>query len=104
MRESVRTVDRAVHCVARSNHRVAVILPETGAEGAQLFADRLAARLSDWLAGQGVTGDVLKARVVTFPGDDGTLHQLREEFAAVDHVEHPLAPELTIPEASPSPT
>ncbi|HWW52897.1 MAG TPA: hypothetical protein VNY84_03975 [Acidimicrobiales bacterium] len=105
LRESVRTVDRAVHCVARDSHRVAVILPETGADGARLFADRLAVRLSEWLTSQGVTGDLtLQARVVTFPGDDGTLHQLREEFAAVDHFEHPLVPELTVQEPSPSPS
>jgi GGDEF domain-containing protein len=105
LRESVRTVDRAVHSVVRGNHRLAVILPETGADGARLFADRLAGRLSEWLAGQGVSVDVaLAARVVSFPGDDGTLLELREEFAAIDHIEHPLSPELTVQPASPSPS
>jgi GGDEF domain-containing protein len=96
LRESVRTVDRAVHSEARGMHRVAVILPETGADGARLFADRLAGRLTDWLATQGVRGDTaLAAAVVSFPGDEAALHELREQFVVLDHAEHPLTPDLS---------
>jgi hypothetical protein len=29
---------------------------------------------------------------VCFPDDDNVLQQLRDEFAALDHAEHPLSP------------
>jgi GGDEF domain-containing protein len=90
---NVRAVDRAIHSVDRNRHRVAVILPQTGRDGAQLFTDRLAEQLTAWLAGQGVLGEGPAPTVtLCFPDDEAALQQLRDEFAAVDQTEHPLSP------------
>jgi GGDEF domain-containing protein len=94
LRDSVRTVDRAVHCTDSDRHRLAVILPETAAEGARVFTDRLVVHLTDWLAARGVSGTGrLESTVVTFPGDDDALARVREEFAAIDRATHPPATE-----------
>jgi GGDEF domain-containing protein len=91
LRDSVRSVDRAVHSADGERHRVAVILPETHGDGARLFTDRLAARLTEWLAGHGVRGEgAAGTTVVAFPGDETALEALRGEFAALDQAEHPL--------------
>src|SRR5438270_2009847 len=50
--DSVRTVDRAVHAREDGRHRIAVVLPETAAEGARIFTDRLAARLGELVGTQ----------------------------------------------------
>ena len=48
--DSVRTVDRAVHSHDGERHRIVVVLPETAAEGARIFTDRLATRVAAFLA------------------------------------------------------
>ena len=95
LRESIRLVDRAVHCQDGDRHRVAVILPETGPEGARVFSSRLAVQLGGFLAGRGarVGAADVEAASLTYPDDDERLHRLRAQFAAIDHVEHPEAPE-----------
>src|SRR5688500_5741280 len=62
LRDSVRTVDRAVHSADDSRHRLAVVLPETGPEGARIFVDRLGERVGAFLAERGasVGGDGLR--------------------------------------------
>lgn len=89
MRAAVRTVDRAVHARDDRGHRFAVICPETGPDGAQVFVDRLAERLAAHLSNRGVptsAGD-LGCTAYTFPGDESGLHDLREQFAAIDSAE-----------------
>lgn len=94
LRQSVRKVDRAVHAFDGEAHRVAVVLPETAATGAEIFTDRLAGKLSDHLTGRGLAAgrDALAAASVTFPDDPARMHGLREEFAAIDRAEHPDEP------------
>ena len=100
---SVRTVDRAVHSADRTRHRLAVILPETQGDGARLFTSRLSGRITEWLAGQGVTGEgALPMLTACYPEDGPLLQQLRDEFAAHDHAEHPLSPEAVSPPGSPA--
>jgi GGDEF domain-containing protein len=92
--DSVRTVDRAVHGFDGQNHRFAVVLPETGPEGARIFTDRLADRLADYLAnrGIGVTPADIGRLAVTYPDDgDAAVEVLRDQFAAIDRIEHPEA-------------
>ena len=91
---SVRTVDRAVYAVDGDRHRLAVVLPETGAEGVAVFAGRLAARLAEFLAEQdaALASGGLASQALTFPGDEDALRQLRAEFAAVEAREHPTSP------------
>lgn len=90
MTDGIRTVDRAVHSAGPDNHRLAVVLPETGSAGAHQFTERLAHQLTDWLGAHNVTGPgELHWSAVTFPGDDGPLAELRAAFESLDHLEHP---------------
>jgi GGDEF domain-containing protein len=88
--ESIRTVDRAVHSIDGDHHRLAVILPETGKTGGEVFAGKLAADVSAWLLADGVAaGGPIRAQVIAYPDDEEALHRLSTDFAAIDHVEHP---------------
>jgi GGDEF domain-containing protein len=103
--DSVRTVDRAVHAHDGQRHRIVVVLPETAAEGAQIFTDRLATRVAAFLGQRGaaVNEDSVSRQAITFPGDDGVLQQLREEFADIERREHPEHPEDALVDGSASP-
>jgi diguanylate cyclase (GGDEF)-like protein len=87
VRSSVRTVDRVAHAADGDRYRFAVVLPETGEEGARIFTDRLADRLGALL---GIT--TITSLAVTYPGDDEALRQLTDDFAAVDRTQHPEHP------------
>ena len=95
IREAARTVDRAVHAREGERHRFAVVCPETGPEGARVFVDRLAEGIAGFLRDRGVRleeGSVLTRATYTYPGDDDRLAALRQEFAAIDRIEHPDHP------------
>ena len=89
--QSVRTVDRAVHGFDGTRHRIAIVLPETSAEGARIFTDRLAAKISEHLHGRNIAVAVqdMAARALTYPGDEAELQTLRADFVAIDRAEHP---------------
>ncbi|MBW3650120.1 MAG: hypothetical protein KY458_06080 [Actinobacteria bacterium] len=91
MKAAVRSVDRAVHARDSAAHRFAVVCPETGSEGATIFVDRLAERLAAFLSTRGVPTAAADIRrtACTFPGDDGALQALRDQFAAIDRAENP---------------
>jgi GGDEF domain-containing protein len=91
LRDSVRTVDRAVYADDGTFHRLAVVLPETGKEGVTVFADRLAEKLTALLTQKGATVGAggIPGAAFTFPDDETGLQHLREQFAAIDRVEHP---------------
>jgi len=93
--DSVRTVDRGVHAHDGDLHRVAVVLPETAAEGAGVFTDRLATRIAAFLAQRGaaVNETAVRRQALTFPGDEAALQQLRADFAEIERREHPEHPE-----------
>lgn len=97
LRDAVRSVDRAVHARDGSVHRLAVICPETGSEGAAVFSARLGERVAAFVRSRGVSipdGDLVSV-ACTFPGDEDRMATLREQFAAIDrfeHPEHPAAP------------
>jgi GGDEF domain-containing protein len=103
--DSVRTVDRAVHAQDGDRHRFVVVLPETGAEGAQIFTDRLATRVAAFLGQRGVAVNetAVSRLTITFPGDEGPLQQLREEFADIERREHPEHPEEALVDGAPGP-
>lgn len=92
--DAVRTVDRAVHARDGSVHRLAVICPETGEEGARVFAERLAERIGAYVRGRGVRlpEGALVAVACTYPADDDRMEGLRAQFAAIDRAEHPEHP------------
>jgi GGDEF domain-containing protein len=93
LKESVRTVDRAVHGKSGTHYHFAVVLPETGPEGARIFAERLADNMSNFLNGRGidVRREDIKAVAATFPDDEAALASVRESFAQIDRLEHPEA-------------
>jgi GGDEF domain-containing protein len=96
----VRTVDRAVHGATREVHRVAVLLPETGPEGARIFTDRLSASLAEWLANQGLRGPgELRSEAASYPADEAAVGRLRSEFGAIAHAERALPPAALAPAA-----
>lgn len=89
---SIRTVDRGVHARDEQRHRFAVILPETGSEGARTFAQRLATRLGEQLRRRNVPiENDLAFSALTFPGDESSFSSLRGEFEQIDEAEHPEA-------------
>jgi hypothetical protein len=89
LRESVRTVDRVIHANDGTRHRLAVVLPETGREGAQVFASRLVDWTSDFLRQRSASVDGVTQQLFSFPDDEAAIRTLREEFAAVEKAEHP---------------
>ena len=103
--DSVRTVDRAVHAHDGNLHRVVVVLPETADEGARVFTERLATRVAAFLAQRGapVQEAAMARRAMTFPGDEGPLQELREEFAEIERREHPEHPEEPLVDNPPGP-
>ena len=93
LKDSVRTVDRAVHGQSGTHHRFAVVLPETGPEGARIFAERLADNMASFLNNRGIAvrRDDIQALAATFPDDEPALATVREGFAEIDRHEHPEA-------------
>jgi GGDEF domain-containing protein len=92
LKDGLRTVDRATHGRSSTRHRIAVVLPETGPEGAQIFTDRLTERVGKFLTDRGVSGPTgTRGFSVTFPGDEEAMQLLREEFSEIDKLEHPDA-------------
>jgi GGDEF domain-containing protein len=93
LKESVRTVDRAVHGQTATHLRFAVVLPETGPEGARTFADRLADKMGSFLNDRRIeiSRDDIHAFAATFPGDGPELASVRAGFTEIDHLEHPEA-------------
>jgi GGDEF domain-containing protein len=94
LQNSVRQVDRLVHSHSDGRHRWAAILPETGTEGARIFAQRMGARVEAFLGRRGaeIEPGGIQPRALTYPEDAAPLDELRAEFATIDHVEHPEAP------------
>ena len=94
--ESIRTVDRAVHAHDGRRHRFAVVLPETGREGVQVFGERLQQRVAEFLGQRGTQGLQGLGRIeITYPDDEEGLNKLRDEFAAIERAEHPEHPSET---------
>lgn len=94
LRGAIRAVDRAVHGFDGTRHRFAVVLPETGVEGARTFSTRLGDRILAYLQEKrlGVERGDVDVRTVTYPEDgDAALQAVRDEFAAIDRLEHPEA-------------
>ncbi len=93
VQDGIRTVDRGVYGAGERKHRFAAVLPETGAEGARIFVERLAVRIEDHMTAKGTRPpeDGLVAVTYTFPGDDEGIQTLRDEFEAIERRDHPEA-------------
>lgn len=86
----LRTVDHITHAADGSTHRFGAILPETSAEGAEVFRARLVRQITDHLRSTGTTvlDDQVVARAATAPGDEDDLAAMRADFARVDELQH----------------
>ena len=91
LKESVRTVDRAVHAADDGRHRFAAILPETARDGGRVFTGRLVTKMVETMNHRGVevTEAQVPYQVSMFPGDDEDIQQLRREFTDIEAREHP---------------
>lgn len=91
--ELVRTVDRTAHAADGRGHLVAVVLPETGAAGARVFAGRFQDWVVGFLAERGAAVDAARVglAVHTHPGDDTELAALRDAFTALVDAPEPTA-------------
>lgn len=83
---AVRTTDKVTRMATDEAEELAIILPETGSEGARIFVERARAGLADTLGDMGVEVDeqTLRGRWMTLPGDEEDLraHLARvREFA-----------------------
>ena len=95
--DSVRTVDRAVHANDEEKHRLAVVMPETGLEGARIFTERLRDKVAEFLAARGarLSADEVAADFVTYSEHgESKVQELRSEFEALDRREHPEPPPI----------
>jgi GGDEF domain-containing protein len=88
--EGVRNVDHVVHAHDGDRHRLAVILPETAHEGAEVFRGRFDERVRSYLADRGVPidGTHPPAQALTYPGDDDAMATIRAEFERIDAAQH----------------
>jgi GGDEF domain-containing protein len=88
--EGVRTVDHVVHARDGDRHRIAVVLPETAHQGAEIFRSRLDERVLGYLAERGVPidGTEVPAQALTFPGDDDAMEAVRADFERIDAAQH----------------
>ena len=88
--EGVRTVDHVSHARDGDRHRIAVVLPETAHEGAEVFRARVDDRVRAYLSERGVTidGTEVPATALTFPGDDDALDAVRADFERIDATQH----------------
>ena len=91
LKDSVRTVDRAIHATDGGRHRFAAILPETARDGGRVFTGRLVTKMVETMNDKGanVTEAQVPYQVSMFPGDDEDIQQLRREFTEIEAREHP---------------
>ena len=84
---AVRSVDRAAHGFDGRTHHLAVVLPETGAEGASIFHARLTAQLGEFFAANDLDVHVSGA-VCSVPGGDRRLEEQLEPWRRIDAALH----------------
>lgn len=116
--DSVRNVDRAIHGSDGTAHRIAVVMPETGLEGALIFTERLHVKVAEYLRSKGarVGDDDVVSQSITYPEHgEPEVQRMRSKFASIDKLEHPedkagtataktLAPPTTPPSEPPAAT
>jgi GGDEF domain-containing protein len=83
MAAAVRHVDHVVHARTNGRHVLAVVLPETGREGAGTVAMNLRRHLVD------AAGDrEIRVTTTTFPGDEEHLDAMVGLFREIDRTQH----------------
>lgn len=81
--DQARSNDGVARIAMPDREEVLVVLPETGSDGARIFASRLlaAARRELEEAGAAASNGGIRVRSLTVPGDDEELEQLRTDMA-----------------------
>ncbi|MHB1854086.1 MAG: hypothetical protein ACYCS2_03405 [Acidimicrobiales bacterium] len=83
VKATIRQVDAAAHSTDGVVHRVVVLLPDTGAEGAAIFATRLERSLSGHLyLGQSAVGPSVKP--LSYPEDEARIQAVLAQLHADD--------------------
>lgn len=85
IRSGARTVDQVVHATQDGVDIFSVVLPETGAEGARVFAGKL----TEQLDAADRSTDPWTATTVTFPSDETGLAELIDRFRAILRADYP---------------
>jgi GGDEF domain-containing protein len=80
---SVRTVDHVVHATDEGGHVIAVVLPETGLEGAATVGTNLARHLQELSNGE------TALTTITFPGEEAELDEVLKRFRRIDQAQRP---------------
>lgn len=82
---SVRRVDRASRVDDGAGDRFLLVLPQTGAEGAGVFAGRFEGAVGEFLTERGVAVDGhVRVEALTYPDAPERLEALRGEIAALE--------------------
>ncbi len=85
IRSGARTVDQVVHATQDGVDIFSVVLPETGGEGARVFAGKL----TEQLDAADRSTDPWTATTVTFPSDETGLAELIDRFRAILRADYP---------------
>ncbi len=90
---SVRAVDHAVHAKEGDNHLLAFVLPETSAEGARIFAGKLAEQVADLAAEHHLhlEASSIATSVASYPDDPETVRRVVGRFRDIAADEFPEA-------------
>ncbi len=92
LQSSVRTVDRVAHGTDGRDHHIAVVLPETAKQGADIFHSRLVESVQEFLVAQGgAAAGTVTGETCTLPGDDELLASRAQIWTAIDATEHEAA-------------
>ncbi len=92
LQSSVRTVDRVAHGTDGRDHHIAVVLPETAKQGADIFHARLLESVHEFLVTEGADASVtVTGETCTLPGDDESLASRSRIWTAIDAAEHEAA-------------
>ena len=102
--DAVRLVDRAAIGQDGDRFRIAVVMPETNRDGAQIVAGRLQASVASVLSGEASGRADVEPQVLVIPGDEAALDELRTRFVAIDELDHPAAPRSTARSTAPTPS
>ena len=85
IRSGARTVDQVVHATEDGTDIFSIVLPETGAEGARVFAGKLTAQLD----GEDGAPGSWAASTVTFPTDEAGLTELIDRYRSILKADYP---------------
>lgn len=88
LRTSIRSVDRAGFGRYERRMFAAVILPETEASGAIVFANNLRERIRGVIEGQGIR-EKITTTVATYPDDEPAIQAVADHFAEIAKIEFP---------------